>query len=64
MKASHSIKGSTANIGGNEVAAAAGLIETSARAGTWDGIEDNAVVLDAAYERLREAVAAYRAEIS
>lgn len=64
MKASHSIKGSTANIGGNEVAAAAGLIETAARAGTWDGVEENAIALDAAYARLREAVRAYRAQIS
>lgn len=64
MRASHAIKGSTANIGGNEVAAVAGRIETAARANTWDGIEPAAIELDAAYERLRGAVRAYRAGIS
>jgi HPt (histidine-containing phosphotransfer) domain-containing protein len=64
MRASHAIKGSTANIGGNEVAAVAGRIETAARANTWDGIEPAARELDAAYERLREAVRAYRAGLS
>lgn len=61
MRAAHAIKGSTANIGGNEVAEYAGRIETAARANTWDGIEPAAIELDAAYERLREAVRAYRA---
>jgi HPt (histidine-containing phosphotransfer) domain-containing protein len=64
MRASHAIKGSTANIGGNEVAEVAGRIEAAARANTWDGIEPAALELDAAYERLREAVRAYRAGIS
>jgi HPt (histidine-containing phosphotransfer) domain-containing protein len=61
MRAAHAIKGSTANIGGNEVAEVAGRIETAARANTWDGIEPAALELDGAYERLREAVRAYRA---
>jgi len=56
MRAAHAIKGSTANIGGNEVAAAAEIIETAARAQTWDGIAPAAIELDQAYERLREAV--------
>ena len=64
MRAAHAIKGSTANIGGNEVAAIAARIETAARAQTWDGIEPAAIELDQAYERLREAVRAYRAGIS
>ncbi len=64
MKAAHAIKGSTANIGGNEVAAVAARIEDAARAQTWDGIEPAAIELDEAYERLREAVRAYRAGIS
>jgi HPt (histidine-containing phosphotransfer) domain-containing protein len=61
MRAAHSIKGSAANIGGNEVAAVAARIEESARAQTWDGIEPAAQELDDAYERLRAAVRAYRA---
>jgi len=64
MKAAHAIKGSTANIGGNEVAAVAARIEDAARAHTWDGIEPAAIELDEAYERLREAVRAYRAGLS
>jgi HPt (histidine-containing phosphotransfer) domain-containing protein len=64
MRAAHAIKGSAANIGGNEVAAAAAVIEDAARAQTWDGIEPAAIELDQAYERLREAVRAYRAGIS
>ena len=64
MRAAHAIKGSTANIGGNEVAAIAGRIETAARAQTWDGIEPAALELDEAYERLREAVRAYRAGLA
>lgn len=64
MRAAHAIKGSTANIGGNEVAAAAARIENAARANTWDGIEPAAIELDQAYERLREAVRAYRAGLS
>jgi HPt (histidine-containing phosphotransfer) domain-containing protein len=64
MRAAHSIKGSSANVGGNEVAEVAGRIEAAARADTWDGIEPALIELDAAYERLRTAVRAYRAEIS
>ncbi len=64
MRAAHAIKGSSANIGGNEVAAAAAIIENAARAQTWDGIEPAVLELDRAYERLREAVRAYRAGIS
>ena len=64
MRAAHAIKGSTANIGGNEVAAAAAIIENAARAQTWDGIEPAAIELDEAYERLRAAVRAYRAGIT
>lgn len=64
MRAAHAIKGSTANIGGSEVAAVAARIEDAARAQTWDGIEPAAAELDLAYERLRAAVRAYRAGIS
>ena len=48
----------------NEVADVAAKIENAARAETWDGIPENADALDAAYDRLREAVAAYRTEVS
>jgi HPt (histidine-containing phosphotransfer) domain-containing protein len=64
MRAAHAIKGSSANIGGNEVAAVAALIEDAARAQTWSGIAENADGLDRAYERLREAVVAYRASLT
>jgi HPt (histidine-containing phosphotransfer) domain-containing protein len=64
MRAAHAIKGSAANIGGNEVAAVAARIEASARAQTWDGIEPAAIELDQAYERLREAVRGYRAGVT
>lgn len=60
MRAAHAIKGSSANIGGNDVAAVAGRIEAAARAQTWNGIDADADELDVQYERLREAVAAYR----
>jgi len=46
------------------VAAAAAIIEDAARANTWNGIEPAAIELDLAYERLREAVRAYRAGIT
>jgi HPt (histidine-containing phosphotransfer) domain-containing protein len=64
MRAAHAIKGSSANIGGNEVAAVAARIEAAARANTWDGIAEDADALAAAYDRLRQAVAEYRASIS
>jgi HPt (histidine-containing phosphotransfer) domain-containing protein len=64
VRASHAIKGSTANIGGNDVAAIAGRIEETARAGVWDGIASDADALDAAYELLRAAVVDYRKSIS
>ena len=64
MRAAHAIKGSSANIGGNQVAAAAARIEDAARAQTWDGIEPAAIELDEAYERLRAAVRAYRVGLS
>jgi two-component system sensor histidine kinase/response regulator len=63
MRAAHAIKGSTANIGGNEVADVAGRIEATARDQRWDGIEAALSELDAAYDRLRAAVAEYRAEV-
>lgn len=64
MRAAHAIKGSAANVGGNEVAEVAARIENAARAATWEGIADDAIALERAYERLREAVRAYRAEVS
>ncbi len=64
MRAAHAIKGSSANIGGNEVAAIAARIEDAARANSWDGIAEDADALDAAYERLRAAVVAYRASVA
>jgi HPt (histidine-containing phosphotransfer) domain-containing protein len=64
MRAAHAIKGSSANIGGNEVAEVAARIEDAARANTWDGIPSNADDLSAAYDRLRVAVAAYRESVS
>jgi HPt (histidine-containing phosphotransfer) domain-containing protein len=64
MRAAHAIKGSSANIGGNEVAEVAARIEDAARANTWDGIPADADALDAAYERLRAAVVDYRASLA
>jgi HPt (histidine-containing phosphotransfer) domain-containing protein len=64
MRAAHAIKGSSANIGGNEVAEVAARIEDAARAKTWEGIASDADALGAAYDRLRVAVAAYRESIS
>jgi HPt (histidine-containing phosphotransfer) domain-containing protein len=64
VRASHAIKGSAANIGGNDVAALAGRIEHTARAGSWDGIAGDADALDSAYELLRTAVVEYRKSIS
>jgi HPt (histidine-containing phosphotransfer) domain-containing protein len=64
MRAAHAIKGSSANVGGNEVAEVAGRIETAARAKTWDGIASDADALDAAYDRLRLAVADYRTSVT
>ena len=64
MRAAHAIKGSAANVGGNEVADVAARIENAARAQTWDGIAENTDELDRAYERLREAVQAYRTAVS
>jgi HPt (histidine-containing phosphotransfer) domain-containing protein len=64
MRSAHAIKGSAANVGGKDVAAVAGRIEAAARAQTWNGIDADADELDAQYERLRAAVAAYRASIT
>jgi HPt (histidine-containing phosphotransfer) domain-containing protein len=64
MRAAHAIKGSAANIGGNDVAAVAGRIEAAARANTWNGIDSDADELDEQYDRLRDAVAAYRASLA
>lgn len=64
MRAAHAIKGSASNVGGNEVAEVAARIENAARAATWNGIADDALALDRAYDRLREAIQAYRAEVS
>ena len=64
MRAAHAIKGSSANVGGNEVAEVAGRIEAAARAQTWEGIAADADALDVAYERLRIAVAAYRNSVA
>jgi HPt (histidine-containing phosphotransfer) domain-containing protein len=63
MRAAHAIKGSAANVGGNEVAAVAARIEDAARASTWNGIAEDADELDRAYDRLRAAIQAYRAEV-
>ncbi len=64
MRAAHAIKGSSANIGANDVAAVAARIEAAARANTWNGVPDDADELDRMYERLRDAVAAYRASVT
>jgi HPt (histidine-containing phosphotransfer) domain-containing protein len=64
MRAAHAIKGSAANVGGNEVAVVAARIEDAARADVWDGIAEDTVELDLAYERLREAVEEYRTAVS
>jgi HPt (histidine-containing phosphotransfer) domain-containing protein len=63
MRAAHAIKGSAANIGGNEVSVVAARIEDAARASTWTGVAGDAEELDRAYDRLRDAVRAYRAEV-
>jgi len=64
MRAAHAIKGSASNVGGNEVADVAARIENAARAQTWDGIAEDTNELDRAYDRLREAIQAYRTEVS
>ena len=64
MRAAHAIKGSASNVGGNEVAGVAARIENAARAQTWDGIAEDTDELDRAYERLREAVQAYRTTVT
>ena len=64
MRAAHAIKGSSANVGGNEVADVSARIENAARAGTWDGIAADADELDRAYDRLRGAVRSYAAEVT
>lgn len=60
----HAIMGSAANIGGNEVAAIAGRIESAARAKNWAGVELAINDLSQAYERLRTSVRAYRASLA
>lgn len=64
MRAAHAIKGSSANVGGNEVAEVSARIEDTARAGTWDGIAQDADELDRAYDRLRGAVRSYATEVT
>ena len=65
MRAAHAIKGSAANIGGNEVAAARrDHRKCGARTDLGRDRAGTLIELDQAYERLREAVRAYRAGIS
>jgi len=63
-KAAHSIKGSAALFGGDEVAAIALQVELAARAADLAQAQQTLPQLDAAYDRLRAAVAAFRASIS
>jgi HPt (histidine-containing phosphotransfer) domain-containing protein len=64
MRAAHAIKGSAANVGGNQVAEVAARIENAARARTWSGIAEDTNALDDAYQRLRNAVKEYRMAVS
>jgi HPt (histidine-containing phosphotransfer) domain-containing protein len=62
-KAAHGIKGSSGNIGAMEVMALASDLEQRARAGSLEGASASSAEIDAAYERVADAVRAYRARI-
>lgn len=55
-KAAHSIKGSSGNVGANELSRTAAEIEDAARGESWDGVPEKVAGLRPAYERVREAV--------
>jgi len=63
-RAAHGIKGSASNVGAGNVTAVATEIDRRARAGTWDGIEQLAHDLEAAYAELGTTVRAYRIEVT
>ncbi|MBV9439661.1 MAG: Hpt domain-containing protein [Candidatus Eremiobacteraeota bacterium] len=62
-RAAHSIKGSAATIGANEVTALASQLEQQARAGDVRGAAEAIANIDAAYARVEEEVRAYRTRI-
>jgi HPt (histidine-containing phosphotransfer) domain-containing protein len=59
-KATHSIKGSSGNVGANQLSRTAAEVEDSARDGNWENIPTLAAQLRPAYERAREAVEQFR----
>lgn len=63
-RAAHSIKGSAGNIGANEVARLAIELDRRARSGDLSGAREQIIAIGAAYDRLADAVDAYRAAIS
>jgi HPt (histidine-containing phosphotransfer) domain-containing protein len=63
-RAAHGIKGSASNVGAGNVTAVATEIETRSRAGSWDGIEQLARDLEAAYAELGTRVKEYRIEVT
>ena len=59
-RAAHSIKGSSGNIGANAVMHLAAELESRAREGDLSDARQRADAIDAAYERVADAVHAYR----
>ena len=60
-KAAHSIKGSSGNAGANALFRLAAQTEDAARDAQWERVTDAAAGLRPAFERVREAVEAFRA---
>ena len=52
----HSIKGATANVGGEAMRAVAAGMETAGRSADLDGIKSRLTELDQAYEQLKDAI--------
>ena len=59
-KATHSIKGSSGNVGANELSRTAAEIEDHARDGNWENVPGLAARLRPAYERARDAIEQFR----
>jgi HPt (histidine-containing phosphotransfer) domain-containing protein len=62
-RAAHAIKGSSGNIGANTVMHLADELETRARAGNLAGAGERVQAIGAEYERVAEAVHAYKAQV-
>jgi HPt (histidine-containing phosphotransfer) domain-containing protein len=62
-KAAHGIKGSAGNIGAMAVMHLASELEQRARAGNLEGAPERIAAIHAGYERVADAVRAYRARV-